>query len=88
MIDMTPRHETPKNEIAAAGLDILTFKETSAENMFAQQAVLRRLETEGLAPLSAHLIVGRRLQDYQIISNRSVVDGRICSIEVVAKRTL
>lgn len=78
--------EATKAEIASAGLDILTFKDTSADNMPAQRAVLRRLETEGSPALSAHLIVGPRLREYQINSNRNVCDGRILSIEVVAQR--
>ncbi len=80
--------EQTKSEIAAAGLDILTFKDTSADNMSAQQAVLRRLETEGSPALSAHLIVGPQLRGYQINSNRSIIDGRIRSIEVVAQRPM
>ncbi len=75
-----------KAEIAAAGLEIVAFKDTSADAMKAQVATLNRLQTAGLPPLSAHLIVGPRLREYQINSNRNFVEGRIISLEVVAQR--
>lgn len=78
--------EATRAEIEAARLRIVSFRDTTADGLAGQRAMRQKLEVDGLPRLSAHLIVGPRLREYQINSIRNAEEGRVVSIEVVAER--
>ncbi len=75
-----------KAEIAAAGLELRSFKDTTADNLPGQRSMRQKLEKEGPPRLSAHLIIGPRLHDYQLNTLRNAEEARVISIEAVAVR--
>lgn len=78
--------EETRSEIQAAGLDIRSFKDTTADNLPGLRAMHQSIEKNGPPKLSAHLIVGPRLHGYRRTSLRDAEEGRVISIEVVAAR--
>jgi ubiquinone/menaquinone biosynthesis C-methylase UbiE len=75
--------EETRRDLAAAGFDILTFRDMVAAPE-AAAAARRKLETEGLPPLGPHVVrAGDGLQ-MQINSMRAREDGRVCEVQIVA----
>jgi ubiquinone/menaquinone biosynthesis C-methylase UbiE len=78
-------NEETRRDLAAAGFDILTFRDVAAAPD-AAAAARRKLETEGLPPLGPHVVrQGDGLQ-MQINSMRAREDGRVCEVQIVARR--
>ena len=78
-------HEETRRDLTAAGFDILTFREM-ADAIGAPSAARRKLETEGLPPLGPHVVrQGDGLQ-MQINSMRAREDGRVCEVQIVARK--
>ncbi len=78
-------HAETRRDLAAAGFDILTFRERT-EAAGAPGAARRKLETEGLPPLGPHVVrQGDGLQ-MQLNSLRAREDGRVCEVQIVAGR--
>src|SRR5215472_4838084 len=78
-------HEETRRDLAAAGFEILTFRDmvVAAE---AAAAARHKLETEGLPPLGPHVVrAGDGLQ-MQINSMRAREDGRVCEVQIVARK--
>jgi len=73
-------------DLLEAGFAIVSFRDTTDE---LRPAVIRnreRLEREGLPPLSVHVISGERMREMQINSARSTEDGRLRSVEALARK--
>ena len=80
----------PQEEMAAdlraVGFAIISFRDTSADILPANQRNRERLEREGLAPLGTHLIMGERLLEMQINSSRNLEDGRVATVEALVQK--
>ena len=78
-------NEETRRDLVAAGFDILTFRDVAVAPD-AAAAARRKLETEGLPPLGPHVVrQGDGLQ-MQINSMRAREDGRVCEVQIVARR--
>lgn len=79
-------HEETRRDLAAAGFDILAFREMSEATGAPSAAARRKLETDGLPPLGPHVVrQGDGLQ-MQINSMRAREDGRVCEVQIVARK--
>jgi sarcosine/dimethylglycine N-methyltransferase len=78
-------HEETRRDLAAAGFEILTLRDMATAPE-AAVAARRKLETEGLPPLGPHAVrAGDGLQ-MQINSMRAREDGRVCEVQIVARK--
>jgi sarcosine/dimethylglycine N-methyltransferase len=78
-------NEETRRDLAAAGFDILTFRNVVVAPE-AAAAARRKLETEGLPPLGPNVVrLGDGLQ-MQINNMRAREDGRVCEVQIVARR--
>jgi SAM-dependent methyltransferase len=78
--------EDTRADIAAAGFNIVSFRDTTDELRPAVQRDLARVEREGLPALGVHLIMGERIREMRINSARSSAEGRVSTIEVLARK--
>jgi ubiquinone/menaquinone biosynthesis C-methylase UbiE len=78
-------HDETRRDLAAAGFEILTFREISLAPE-AAAAARRKLETEGLPPLGPHVVRAGDGQQMQINSMRAREDRRVCEVQIVAKK--
>jgi sarcosine/dimethylglycine N-methyltransferase len=78
-------HADTRRDLAAAGFEIVTFRDMATAPE-AAVAARRKLETEGLPPLGPHAVrAGDGLQ-MQINSMRAREDGRVCEVQIVARK--
>jgi ubiquinone/menaquinone biosynthesis C-methylase UbiE len=75
-----------RSDLLAAGFQIVTLRETSADVATALAPVLRKLETEGLPPLGEHVVTGEGAKTWRINAMRSLRDSRTSMIEVLARK--
>ena len=75
-----------RSDLLAAGFQIVTLSDTSAEVAAALIPVLRQLETEGLPPLGEHVVTGEGAKKWRINAMRSLRDGRTSMIEALARK--
>ncbi|MEX2276437.1 MAG: methyltransferase domain-containing protein [Cucumibacter sp.] len=73
-------------ELAEAGFEIVRFEDTTTKTMVARKAMRERLESEGLPPLGMHVFMGERMREYQINAALSMEEGRLASLEVLARK--
>jgi ubiquinone/menaquinone biosynthesis C-methylase UbiE len=78
--------EETRRDLAAAGFDVLTFRDTTQAYLSANAAMLRRMETEALPPAGLHVVMGERFRQLQINSLRATEMGRTRSVEIVARK--
>jgi ubiquinone/menaquinone biosynthesis C-methylase UbiE len=78
-------HEETRRDLAAAGFEILMFRDMAIAAE-AAAAARRRLETEGLQPLGPHVIRGGDGLQVQINGMRAREDGRVCEVQIVARK--
>jgi superfamily II DNA or RNA helicase len=73
-------------DLRAAGFEIVMFRDTSADILPTQRRNRERLEREGLGTLGTHLIIGERLLEMQINSSRNLEEGKVATIEALARK--
>ena len=73
-------------DILAAGFEILSFRDTAAETVPKQSAIRRKIEAEGMPPLSLRVLMGDRMQDLTVNSIRSLEEGRAVPVEILVRR--
>jgi len=73
-----------RRDLTAAGFDIAMFHDTTHAVGTAQAR--RKLEAEGLPSLGIHVAVGEGFLALQINSMRALEDGRVRSVEIVARK--
>lgn len=73
-------------DILAAGFEILSFRDTAAETVPKQSAIRRKLEAEGMPPLSLRVLMGERMRDLTVNSIRSLEEGRAVPVEILLRR--
>lgn len=78
--------EETREQVAAAGFEIVSFRDTTTDILPDQRKNRSRLEEKGLPRLGVHVVVGERIREYQINSARSLEEGRLTAIEVLARK--
>jgi sarcosine/dimethylglycine N-methyltransferase len=73
-------------DLAEAGFEIVSFEDTTETHQEAARRELARLESAELPVLSPRLIMGERLREMRINSVRSQADGRLRTVEVLARK--
>jgi SAM-dependent methyltransferase len=82
---LVPKEEM-EADLRAAGFTIELFRDTSTDILPAQRRNRERLEREGLGALGTHLIMGERLLVMQINSSRNLEEGKVATIEALARK--
>jgi len=73
--------------VEAAGFEILAFRDRTAEGLPGQQKIIDTLQAKGLPPKGWHVFMGaERSLEFMINTARSHLDGRTCSVEIVARK--
>lgn len=80
--------EESRTQMLAAGLEILSFRDTTEELRAGLLAFGQKVAREGLPPLGPHVFMGGRMAEFQANSTRNLAEGRTCLIEVLARRPL
>jgi sarcosine/dimethylglycine N-methyltransferase len=78
--------EETRRDLASAGFEILTFRDTTQTNLAANTATRRKIETEGLPPVGIHVLLGERYRQLLVNSLRAAEDGRTRTVEVAASK--
>ena len=78
-------HADTRRDLAAAGFNIVSFRELAASGCDAAVA-RRKLETEGLPALGPHVVRGADGLRTQINGMRAREDGRVCEVQIVASK--
>ena len=78
--------EQTRAEILAAGLELMSFRDRTAEVLPALRENRRRLEEQGLPSLGLQALMGERIKKFQINVARSAEEGRLTVIEALARR--
>src|SRR3954453_10765929 len=73
-------------DLEAAGFDLVSFEDTTETHKPAALREMARPESAELPVLSPRLLMGERLREMRINSVRSLADGRIRSVEMLALR--
>jgi SAM-dependent methyltransferase len=80
--------EEMRRQLAAAGFEILVFRETTAAIAPSQARNRAQLESGGAPALGVHIAIGERLRQAQINSARSLEEGRLATVEALCRRPL
>jgi SAM-dependent methyltransferase len=78
--------EETRRDLTAAGFDIISFNDITPTIVAGMAAARRKLEAEGPPPLGVHVLWGERFLQRQINSMRAQEDGRVRSVEIVARK--
>jgi hypothetical protein len=78
--------EETSKDLTAVGLEILSFRDTTQENLTAQSGLWRKIEAEGRPALGMHVLVGDRLRQQRDNSHRALLDGRARMVAIVARK--
>ncbi len=78
--------EETRGQLTAAGFTVLSFRDTTAENLAAEAAQRRPLGTGELPPLGLHVALGERVREFRINSRRSLEDGRLATVEALCRK--
>jgi len=75
-----------RGDLLAAGFQIVLLHDTAAAVAASLAPVLKQLETEGLPPLSSHVVMGEDEKEWRINAMRSQAEGRLSLIEALARK--
>jgi sarcosine/dimethylglycine N-methyltransferase len=78
--------EQTRTDLAEAGFEIVSFEDTTDAHKAAAMRELARLESAELPRVSLRLLMGERLREMGINSVRSIADGRLRLVEVLARK--
>lgn len=78
--------EETRRDLTAVGFDIVAFCDTTPTIVATMAAARRKLEAEGMPPLGMHVLMGEGFPQLQINSMRAQEDGRVRSVEIVARK--
>ncbi len=78
-------HEETRRDLVAAGFDIQMFREMAVAPEAAAEA-RRKLEAEGAPALGPHVVRAGDGLRMQINSMRAREDGRVCEVQIVARK--
>jgi sarcosine/dimethylglycine N-methyltransferase len=75
-----------RGDLLAAGFQIVLLHDTAAAVAASLAPVLKQLETEGLPPLTSHVVMGVNEKEWRINVMRSQAEGRLSMIEALAQK--
>jgi len=75
-----------RDDLLAAGFQIIFLRDTAAAQAAALAPVLRQFETEGLPLLGEHVVTGENAKEWRINVMRSTAEGRLSMIEALARK--
>lgn len=75
-----------RRDIEAAGFTIERFHDATDDIRAQVAAQRKRVEAEGLPRLGLHVLMGDRMRTYLANSQRSIEDGRVRMVEVLARK--
>ncbi len=75
-----------RRDLAAAGFDVVSLADTTAHTRDTLAAMRAKMEANGRPALFTHVLMGERMWTYQDNVFRSLDDGRLSTIEAVARR--
>src|SRR5579884_722158 len=78
--------EEMRADLLAAGFEIVSFEDTTAQTLPATVRNRERVERDGLPALGTHLIMGERLREMQINSARNVEEGLVATVEALVRK--
>jgi SAM-dependent methyltransferase len=79
--------EETRRDLVAAGFEIVSFRDVTADAVAQQREYRRRLEREGLPALGWHILMGpERSLTLQANAARSFEEGRLTEMEILARR--
>jgi sarcosine/dimethylglycine N-methyltransferase len=78
--------EETRRDLAAAGFEILAFHDTTQVNLSANAGMLRKLKTEGQPPAGVHVLMGELYLQSRINVLRAEEEGRLRTVEAVARK--
>jgi ubiquinone/menaquinone biosynthesis C-methylase UbiE len=78
--------EETRHDLAAAGFEILSVRDTTAENLAAQTELRRETEVEGQPALGMHVLVGDRLRQQRDNSYLALQTGRARMVAITARK--
>ncbi len=73
-------------ELEAAGFEVALLRDTTAAALPALREARRRVEREGPPRLGLHVLVGPGMVQRQANAARSLEEGRLATVEVLARR--
>jgi len=75
-----------RRSLAAAGFEIASFRDTTADVLASQAKLRERIEAEGPPPLGLHVLLGERMAEFRRNSERSLEEGRLIAVEALARK--
>jgi sarcosine/dimethylglycine N-methyltransferase len=78
--------EETSQDLIAVGFEILSFRDTTPENLAAQSHLRSKIEAEGRPALGIHVLVGDRLRHQRENSHRALLEGRARMVAIVARK--
>jgi len=78
--------ESMRANLAAAGFEIVEFRDVTPELVDAQRRVRDRGENRKVPPIAVDIIMGERAPEMRLNSLRTIEDGRAIAIEALARR--
>ena len=78
--------EETSSEIAAAGFEIVSFRDMTPNLRAFYEEQREKLKREGPPALGAHILMGEAMKTFQRNVARSVEEGRLVALEVVVRK--
>lgn len=78
--------EETRRDLQAAGFAIISFRDTTAESIAAQETMRKRIAAEGPPALGMHVLMGPRFAEYLANTARGTEEGRLLTIAVLARK--
>jgi sarcosine/dimethylglycine N-methyltransferase len=78
--------EETRDQVLAAGFEILIFRDKTEEVLPDLRENRRRLHEHGLPPLGLQTLMGERIREHQINVARSAEEGRLSVIEALVRK--
>jgi sarcosine/dimethylglycine N-methyltransferase len=78
--------DATRRDLEAVGFDIASFRDTTADAIAAQETMRKRIEAEGPPALGMHVLMGERFAAYQANTARATAEGRLVSVEILARK--
>jgi ubiquinone/menaquinone biosynthesis C-methylase UbiE len=75
-----------RGDLLAAGFQIVSVRDTSSTLAAGLAPMIKQLETEGLPPLGPHVVAGEREKEWRLNIMRSLTEGRLSTIEAMARK--
>lgn len=78
--------EAMRADLEAAGFEIVSFRDTTADTLPTVTRNRERLERDGLPRLGVHLLMGETARERQLNSARNMEEGRAATVEALVRK--